>query len=89
MNLNARGVRSLVVCPYAVSTGMFDGIFEKTYSWLHRTLLPILTEKQVSAATIHAIEHGLEVHVYGLLNKLTAFAVLFMEFVFAVCFRYQ
>ncbi len=46
---------------------MFDGIFERTYSWLHRTLLPILTEKQVSAATIHAIEHGLEVCVYALL----------------------
>ena len=61
LNLNARGVRSLVVCPYAVATGMFDGIFEKTYGFLHRLLLPVLTEKQVSAATLNGIANGLEV----------------------------
>lgn len=42
-------------------TGMFSGIFEQTYTWLHRLLLPILTEQQVSRATIHAIQDGYEV----------------------------
>lgn len=46
-------VRSLVVCPYYISTGMFDGVQTKV-PWL----LPILQPEQVAEKVLDAIESG-------------------------------
>lgn len=47
------GVVSLVVCPYFVRTGMFDGVRTK-----YPRLLPILTPEYVAERTLVAIEEG-------------------------------
>ncbi|MGV8859305.1 SDR family oxidoreductase [Rhodoglobus sp.] len=47
------GVNSLVVCPYFVSTGMFEGVQTK-----YPLLLPILTPEYVVQKTLTAIEKG-------------------------------
>lgn len=47
------GVKSLVVCPYYVSTGMFDGVQSK-----FPLLLPILKPEYVAEKTLDAIELG-------------------------------
>lgn len=44
-------IRTTVICPYAISTGMFDG-FETRFSWL----LPILKPEDVVSKTLRAIE---------------------------------
>ena len=56
-------------------TGMFHGSFERTYSWFHRLIMPMLTDQQVSDATIYAIENGYEVMIGRLAIRLL-FAVL-------------
>ncbi|KRE85041.1 SDR family oxidoreductase [Arthrobacter sp. Soil764] len=47
------GVNTLVVCPYYIDTGMFDGVRTR---W--PLLLPILQEEQVATRTLDAIEAG-------------------------------
>lgn len=47
------GVNSLVVCPYFISTGMFEGVRTK-----YPRLLPILTPEYVAEKTLTAIEQG-------------------------------
>lgn len=47
------GVNSLVVCPYFISTGMFEGVRTK-----YPRLLPILTPDYVARKTLTAIERG-------------------------------
>ncbi len=47
------GVNSLVVCPYYVSTGMFEGVRTK-----YPLLLPILSPEYVAQKTLTAIEKG-------------------------------
>ncbi len=47
------GVRSLVVCPYYVDTGMFAGVQTKV-PWL----LPILRPEDVAAKVLDAVESG-------------------------------
>jgi len=47
------GVNSLVVCPYFISTGMFEGVQTK-----YPLLLPILTPEYVAQKTLTAIEKG-------------------------------
>jgi len=47
------GVNSLVVCPYYISTGMFEGVQTK-----YPRLLPILTPEYVAQKTLTAIEKG-------------------------------
>ena len=47
------GVNTLVVCPYYIDTGMFDGVQTR---WPR--LLPILQEEDVAAKVLDAIESG-------------------------------
>lgn len=47
------GVNTLVVCPYYIDTGMFDGVRTR---W--PLLLPILREEQVATKVLDAIEAG-------------------------------
>lgn len=47
------GVNSLVVCPYFISTGMFEGVQTK-----YPLLLPILKPEYVAEKTLTAIERG-------------------------------
>ena len=47
------GVNTLVVCPYYIDTGMFDGVQTR---W--PLLLPILQEEQVATRILDAIEAG-------------------------------
>ncbi|VXB53856.1 SDR family oxidoreductase [Arthrobacter sp. 8AJ] len=47
------GVNTLVVCPYYINTGMFDGV-----QTLWPRLLPILEEEDVAAEVLDAIEAG-------------------------------
>lgn len=47
------GVNSLVVCPYFISTGMFEGVQTK-----YPRLLPILKPDYVAEKTLTAIERG-------------------------------
>ena len=47
------GVNTLVVCPYYIDTGMFDGVRTR---WPR--LLPILQEEQVAGAVLDAVEAG-------------------------------
>ncbi|WP_062209554.1 SDR family oxidoreductase [Demequina oxidasica] len=47
------GVNSLVVCPYFISTGMFEGVQTK-----YPRLLPILRPEYVAQRTLDAIESG-------------------------------
>jgi NAD(P)-dependent dehydrogenase (short-subunit alcohol dehydrogenase family) len=45
------------------STGMFDGVFETCPTLLHKYVVPVLTDAQVSAAVLDGIERGVEVRV--------------------------
>ncbi len=49
----APGVRTTVVCPYFIDTGMFEGT-ETRFAWL----LPILEEGKVAARIVRAIERN-------------------------------
>lgn len=49
------GVRTLVVCPYYIDTGMFEGVRTR-FSFL----LPILKETDVAASVLDAVERGRE-----------------------------
>ena len=46
-------VNTLVVCPYYIDTGMFDGV-----QTLWPRLLPILHEEQVASRVLDAVEAG-------------------------------
>lgn len=54
--LGKDGVKSTLVCPFFISTGMFDGVTTR-FSWI----LPILTPDYVSDKIIDAILHNQEV----------------------------
>jgi all-trans-retinol dehydrogenase (NAD+) len=47
------GVRTTVVCPYYIDTGMFDGVATK-----YPFLLPILKEQKVATKILDAVERG-------------------------------
>jgi all-trans-retinol dehydrogenase (NAD+) len=47
------GVRTLVVCPYFIDTGMFEGV-QSRFPWL----LPILKEGDVARAILDGVESG-------------------------------
>ena len=47
---SAPGVRTTVVCPFYVDTGMFDGV-QSRFPWL----LPILKEDEVARAVVRAV----------------------------------
>ena len=49
----APGVKTTIVCPYYINTGMFDGVRTR-----FPLLLPILDEAKVSARIVRAIEKG-------------------------------
>lgn len=49
------GVRTLVVCPYYIDTGMFEGVRTR-FSFL----LPILKQADVAASVLDAVERGRE-----------------------------
>lgn len=51
------GVNTLAVCPFAVDTGMFSGIFrsEAADSWIRRTLFPFLATKHVAASVVRSV----------------------------------
>lgn len=52
-----RGVHALLVCPFAISTGMFDGLFEgPNQSLLQRLFFPVLTPDYVTSAMLAALE---------------------------------
>lgn len=53
LSKNNTGVNSLVVCPYYIRTGMFEGVHTK-----YPLLLPILTPEYVAQKTLTAIEQG-------------------------------
>ena len=42
---------------------MFDGVFETCPTLLHKYVVPVLTDAQVSAAVLDGIERGVEVRV--------------------------
>lgn len=53
LRLDQTGVHSLVVCPYYIDTGMFDGVHTK---W--PLLLPILHERHVATKVLDSVEKG-------------------------------
>ncbi|OQR94212.1 epidermal retinol dehydrogenase 2-like [Achlya hypogyna] len=58
--LRKLGVHTLLVCPMAVDSGMFAGIFGSQGWWprfVHRWLIPILAVDDVVAAVVDGIEH--------------------------------
>jgi len=55
MRAMGTGVRTLLVCPYYIDTGMFDGVRTR-----FPLLLPILEQQQVATAVIDALERGRE-----------------------------
>ncbi len=59
------GVRTLLVCPYYVDTGMFTGVRTR---FPH--LLPILSEEKVAKAVLDAVESGRELYITPLLARL-------------------
>lgn len=59
------GVRTLLVCPYYVDTGMFAGVRTK-----FPRLLPILQEEKVARAVLDAVEAGREQYITPLLARL-------------------
>lgn len=67
-------VTSLVVCPFYVATGMFDGVRTRVPA-----LLPILEPEQVAAAVLDAVEAGRErlllPRTVGLLSPLRTLPV--------------
>lgn len=60
------GVTSLVVCPYYVSTGMFEGVRTK-----FPLLLPIMTPEYVARRVLDAIESGREQLIMPRFARLT------------------
>ncbi len=56
MRKDATGVRTLLVCPFFIDTGMFAGVRSR-----FPLLLPILRQDEVATAVIDAIERGREV----------------------------
>ena len=59
-------VRTLVVCPYYIDTGMFEGVRTRI-PWL----LPILQEDAVATQVLDAIEHGKRRLILPWLVRLT------------------
>lgn len=59
------GVRTLLVCPYYVDTGMFTGVRTK-----FPRLLPILSEEKVARAILDAVEAGRQQYIAPLLARL-------------------
>ena len=55
LRTDGHSVGTLVVCPYYIDTGMFDGVRTK-----FPRLLPILKEATVATRVIDSIEHGRE-----------------------------
>ncbi|WP_457949638.1 SDR family oxidoreductase [Pseudarthrobacter sp. alpha12b] len=53
LRADAKGVNTLVVCPFYIDTGMFDGVQTR---WPR--LLPILEEEEVAAKVLDAVEAG-------------------------------
>ena len=50
-------VSFVTVCPYAISTGMFDGIFDaNTHTRVVRTLFPLLTPQTAARGVVRAVE---------------------------------
>ncbi len=49
----APGVRTTIVCPYYIDTGMFDGV-KTRFAWL----LPILDQEKVATRVVEAIARG-------------------------------
>lgn len=56
MRTQRTGVGTLLVCPYFIDTGMFEGVRSRV-----PLLLPILRQDEVATAVINAIERGREV----------------------------
>jgi all-trans-retinol dehydrogenase (NAD+) len=53
------GIKTLAVCPFAIATGMFDGVFEGSGdTFLRKMLFPILQEEWVASRIIQGIEAG-------------------------------
>lgn len=66
------GVRTMVVCPYYIDTGMFDGVRTR-----FPLLLPILKEEEVAAKILDGIEAGREKLVFPpLVNLVPAARIL-------------
>lgn len=65
----SKGIAVVTVCPYAVNTGMFEGILSSPVEpWFIRCLLrpvlfPVLTPPQVAQAVVRAIEAGVDAHI--------------------------
>jgi all-trans-retinol dehydrogenase (NAD+) len=67
-----RSVNTLVVCPYYIDTGMFDGVQTR---WPR--LLPILQEEQVATRVLDAVEAGHRKLVLpAIVNLLPALRIL-------------
>lgn len=53
----SRSIHTLLVAPYLVNTGMFDGAMAKdSVYWWHRLLFPALQPEEVALAIIHAVQ---------------------------------
>eukprot|EP01027_Heterolobosea_sp_BB2_P013326 GEZU01019224.1.p1 GENE.GEZU01019224.1~~GEZU01019224.1.p1 ORF type:complete len:327 (-),score=71.43 GEZU01019224.1:102-1082(-) len=50
--LRGKGVQTTCICPYFISTGMFDGVKDNNFSYL----LPILTPEYVAERAVSAIK---------------------------------
>ncbi|MHC6592707.1 SDR family oxidoreductase [Arthrobacter sp. C152] len=72
LRANRHGVNTLVVCPYYIDTGMFEGVRTR---WPR--LLPILREEDVAAKVLDAVESGRQQLVLPpVVNLLPALRVL-------------
>ncbi|MCP4434779.1 MAG: SDR family oxidoreductase [Actinomycetia bacterium] len=68
----APGIRTTVVCPYYIDTGMFDGVRSR-----FPLLLPILPEEKVVAKMVRAIERDrARLHIPPILYALGVFRLL-------------
>lgn len=50
-----KNIGTLLVCPSAINTGMFDGLYQ---TWLMKIFSPILDENYVAEQILNAIERG-------------------------------
>ncbi|WP_437583356.1 SDR family oxidoreductase [Paramicrobacterium sp. CJ85] len=65
-NTRRRGVSTMLVCPYYIDTGMFDGVTTK-----FPRLLPILNNDDVAREVIDRLEAGRELYVTPPLARIT------------------
>lgn len=88
IELRAKGrldkdIKTLAVCPFAIGTGMFDGLFEgNADTWIRRLFFPILEEGWVAGRIVEGIERG---ERYLVMPKILRFLPLCLALPIGVC----